>query len=210
MLMKKPLFAAVALSIVVATAAVAGNSVLRSPLRDSVLRSLPADVQKDIEKTRAACREYFDEQGIDASQTWFSDTAAEVHRVSSGNEGLGVFTVSGAQAVMVNNLELCGGQCLRSVNCSNRGSYGVAIYIRSGKGWRKALSTEAVGSVFVSTDDDEKFRALILSVFGGNKDCPTHDIPLRRDGKTYVYPAWKQACDAVVKWNGRKFTYKPL
>jgi hypothetical protein len=33
---------------------------------------------------------------------------------------------------------------------------------------------------------------------------------LVREGKeSYVVPAWKQSCDAIVKWDGTKFTYKP-
>lgn len=102
----------------------------------------------------------------------------------------------------------------------NRGSYTVAIYVRSRNAWRKALSTEVVGSVFLSTEGlketDNKFNALVLSVFGGNKDCPTRDV-LVRGGKeskenkeSYVFPAWKQSRDAVVKWDGTKFTYRPL
>ena len=52
---------------------------------------------------------------------------------------------------------------------------------------------------------------LVLSIFGGNKYCPTRDVPVREEGKeSYVFPAWKQSCDAVVKWDGTKFTYKPL
>jgi hypothetical protein len=115
------------------------------------------------------------------------------------------------QAVMINNLEICGGECLRGANCSNRGSYEVAIYVRSGHAWRKALSTEAVGRVFLSTDTNNKFTALVLSVFSGNKDCPTHDVLVREGKERYgVVPAWKQSCDAVVRWDGIKFTYKPL
>ena len=112
---------------------------------------------------------------------------------------------------MVSELELCGGQCLRGTNCSNqRGSYNIAIYVKSGNAWKEALSTAAVGNVFLSTDwlHDEKFKMLVLSVFGGNKYCPTHDVPMPEwQG---VFPAWKQSCDAVVKWDGKKFTYKPL
>jgi hypothetical protein len=169
-----------------------------------ILESLPAEIQKDIEAVRAACREHVGAD--DASQSWIDPFANGVFRVSSGDEGLTDFTVSGAQAVMVSNLELCGG----GANCSNRASYDIAIYIRSGKVWRKALSTEAVGTVFLSLDGLDgppKFKAMVLSVFSGNKDCPTHDVELE---KGVVLPAWKQSCDAIVKWNGTKFTYEPL
>jgi hypothetical protein len=181
-------------TLMIATALTTGafSSVAAQP-SSSVLQSLPAEVQKEIEDVRAGCR--------------------EVPTVSSGDDGLILFTVSGAQAVMVSDLELCGlSECDRRVICDNRGSYGVAIYVRSRNTWRKALSTEATGRVFLSTDFNDKFNALVLSIFSGNKDCPTRDIRLRyREGKeTYVLPAWKQSCDAIVKWNGTKFNYKPL
>jgi hypothetical protein len=67
-----------------------------------------------------------------------------VHSVSSEDEGLIQFTVSGARAVMVSDLELCG--------------------------W---------------------------------------PVPPRCQ-QTYVFPAWKQSCDAVVKWDGTKFIYRRL
>jgi hypothetical protein len=121
-------------TLMIATALMTGafSSVAAQP-SSSVLQSLPAEVQKEIEDVRAACRKYLDEMGIDASQTWGTPDANAIPAVSSGDEGLEVFTVSGAQAVMVNILELCGGQCLKGANCSNRGSYSVAIYLRSGK-----------------------------------------------------------------------------
>ena len=54
----------------------------------SVLRSLPAEAQKSIERVRESCP---------------SDTP-----VTSGDEGLMTFTVSGAQAVLVDELSFCG------------------------------------------------------------------------------------------------------
>jgi hypothetical protein len=180
----------------------------------SVLQSLPAEVQKQIEDVRAACREYLVAQDKDPNQSWMSSTANnnKVHSVSSGDDGLTRFTVSGAQAVMVSDLELCGGQCLRGANSSNRGTYSVTIYIRSKNAWRKALSTDVVGSVFLSTDwlNNNKFTAMVLSVPAGNKDCPTRDLLVREGRDSYVLPAWKQSCDAVVKWNGTKFIYRRL
>jgi hypothetical protein len=196
--MKKLLLAAVVLSIVVAAPATA---------EDSILKSLPDEVQKEIEDVRAGCREQL--MRLDGKEGR-ADLAWKVPGVSSGDEGLDVFTVSGSQAVMVDDLELCGGECVKWANCSNRGAYGVAIYIRSGKGWRKALSTEATGRVFLSTDMNDKFKALVVNVFSGNKDCPTRDVVVRKGRESYPFPAWKQSCAAVVKWNGTKFTFKPL
>ena len=172
------------------------------------LESLPAEVQKDIERVRAACREQLAYRKSES----FDPFAWGVPRVSSGDDGLSLSTVSGAQAVMVSDLELCGGGCFKAANCSNRGSYSIAIYVRFGNAWRKALSTEAVGDVFLSIDwlNNNRFNALVLSVFSGNKDCPTHDVVVREGEQSYVFPAWKQSCDAIVKWNGTKFTYEPL
>ncbi len=178
----------------------------------SVLQSLPAEIQTQIAHVRAACREYLVAQDKDPNQSWMSSTANTVHSVSSEDEGLIQFTVSGARAVMVSDLELCGGQCLRGANSSNRGAYSVTIYIRSKNAWRKALSTDVVGSVFLSTDwlNNNKFTAMVLSVPAGNKDCPTRDVSVREGRDTYVFPAWKQSCDAVVKWDGTKFIYRRL
>ena len=117
------------------------------------------------------------------------------------------------------HLELCGGQCIRGINCTNRGSYNVAIYVRSGNAWRKALSTEATGRVFLSTTDytvntdgtvisdgGEEFKALVLNVFLGSEECP---IEVRKVHWSKVVN-WKLPCTAVVGWNGTKFVYKPL
>ena len=162
----------------------------------SVLQALPAEVQKNIEEVRTACREYWNNIGADPSQPISPLEVAP--RVSSGDDGLILFTVSGTQAVMVSNLALCGGQCLKGAVCSTVGSYDINIYVRTGHAWRNALSTR-VGAAFLSTDKEThtKFNALVLSVSGAdNKHCHV--------------PFWKQYCDMVVKWYGQKFTYKPL
>src|SRR5262245_20530640 len=62
----------------------------------SLVGSLPAEVQKDIEDIRARCRVHL----VNADET----------RVSSGDDGLEVFTVSGVQAVMIDERELCDGE----------------------------------------------------------------------------------------------------
>ena len=175
------------------------SSVAAQP-SSSVLQSLPAEVQKQIEDVRAACREYLIDQNKDPNQSWMSSTAHRVESVSSGDDGLIQFTVSGALAVMVSDLELCGGQCLRGGggNCSNHGGYFITIYIRSKNAWREALSTNAVGGSLLSADwskDPAAFKAIVLSILGGNKGCPSRP---------------KQECHVIVKWDGTKFTYKPL
>jgi hypothetical protein len=161
-----------------------------------VLHSLPAEVQKNIEDTRAACREAMQYNGIDRSQS-ISPMAPEMRWVSSGGEGLIQFTVSGAQAVMVSNHELCGRQCIKGATCSTVGSYDINIYVRTGHAWRNALSTRAAGDVFLSTvGENNKLNALVLSVSGVDKNCHVQN--------------WKEFCDMVIKWDGKKFTYKPL
>ena len=98
-----------------------------------VLRSLPAEVQKNIEQVRSSCREYWTGRG-------FEITPYGPGWASSGDEGLISFTLSGAQAVMVSNLNLCAGQCLKGVTCSTVPFYEINIYVRTGQAWRNALS----------------------------------------------------------------------
>ena len=171
-----------------------------------------AEAQKQIEDVRAACREYLVAQDKDLNQSWMSPTANGVASVPSGDDGLETFHSLGAQAVMVSDLELCGGQCLRGANCSNRGSsrrhHLPALRESLEEG---PLDRRDRNRIFEHRLGEKNiFTALVLSVFGGNKDCPTRDIPLGEGKESYVFPAWKQSCAAVVKWNGTKFTYKPL
>ena len=76
----------------------------------SVLQSLPTEVQKNIEQVRTSCREYFAGMGVDPSQS----IPYVPPRVSSGDEGLNLFTLSGSQAVMVSDLHLCDDQISRA------------------------------------------------------------------------------------------------
>jgi hypothetical protein len=181
MIMKKLLLAAVALSIVVSAPATA---------EDSVLRSLPADVQKDIEETRARCQQAAD-------------------NVPSGDMGLVTFTVSGKQAVLVDQKLLCG-DCYKGYNCSNRGTRDVKVYVLFGNTWRMFLSDEAItGDIFVSyvpgkyRAEGQELNALVVDLYIGNKECPT-----RRAASSSAQSYEARSC--VVKWNGTKFTYKPL
>ena len=49
---------------------------------------------------------------------------------------------------------------------------------------------------------------MVLSVFSGNKDCPTRDV-LGGEGKeSYVFPAWKQSWAAVE--NAAKPLLQPM
>jgi hypothetical protein len=178
--MKRTLFAAVALAALMIAAR--GES-------SAVLRSLPTDVQKNIEDVRAACREI----GADTS-------------VTSGDEGLTTFTVSGAQAVLIDELNLCAnGQCIHGVNCATGFSHSVAIYVRYGNVWRRSFSVDATEPIFLSIEPyADKFRGLVLSVHGGGDlGCPVRN----KNDPT----AWKhEKCDFVVKWDGTRFTYRPL
>ena len=117
-----------------------------------ILRSLPSNVQKEIDKIRQSCRE------IDSST------------VAEGDEGLRTFTVSGAQAVLIDELNVCGSgfDCIHGVNCATGYTHDVAIYVRAGDVWRKAFSVAATEPIFLSIDPyTDKFRALVLSVHGG-------------------------------------------
>jgi hypothetical protein len=154
----------------------------------SILRSLPTEVQKDIERTRAGCRESNDRQFTSGL---------------TGDDGLRIFTVSGTQAVMVDELNFCGGECNHGVNCATGFTHNVDIYVRSGSTWTKAFSKYVTEPVFLSTEYG-KFKALVLKVPAWDKECPsTSSDPTE----------WKRrSCDFVVRWdNGSKrFTYRPL
>jgi hypothetical protein len=160
-----------------------------------VLQSLPAEVQKNIEQVRTSCRAYWNDRGIADS----SDVLPFL--VSSGDEGLISFTISGAQAVMVSNLNLCGGQCLKGVTCSTVPFYDISIYVRTGQAWRNILST-TTDKDFLSLDyggQAFKFKAMVLGISAASNDCPKH-----------LRGWWKRPCDVIVRWNGTKFTYEAL
>src|SRR5262245_35982022 len=95
----------------------------------TVLQTLPASVQKSINETRARC---------------------PAENVTSGDEGLSMFTVSGADAILIDELNLCTGGCMHGINCATGYSHTVNIYIRSGSGWKKAFSVFATEPIFLS------------------------------------------------------------
>jgi hypothetical protein len=157
----------------------------------SVLKSLPGNVQKGIEETRAACR------GI-----------GNDIKVTSGDEGLVTFTVGGKQAVLVDPTLLCAG-CYPGYSCSNRGTRDVEIYVREDS-WMKVLSNDNItGDIFVSTKPGayrpmgQELNALVVNLFVGNRECPT------RIAGSSSEQSW-EARSCVVRWNGTRFTYKPL
>ena len=156
----------------------------------SILRSLPAEVQKDIEETRTSCRSTDNE-------------------INSGDSGLIQFLLRSRKAVLVDNIELCGG-CYHGYNCTNRGTRFVRVYALFGHAWRMVLSNDNItGDIFVSNvpgryrPEGQQLNALVVNLFIGNKECPT-----RRAG-SMSEQSW-EARSCVVRWNGTKFTYKPL
>ena len=168
------------------------------PTREStkLLHSLPTNVQKDIEKTRAICR---------------SINPGDPSRITAGDEGLNSFTVDGKQAVMIDDMALCKG-CSPGYACSNRGTRSVKIYVLQGKTWTKALSEDAfTGEIFISHKPKSQtgsfgygeLNALVGDLFVGNKDCPTIDA-----GSTSAQSYEARTC--VIRWNRGKFVYKPL
>jgi hypothetical protein len=170
----KRLFLIAAAALAIATGADAAESLSPEP----ILRSLPPGTQKRIESVREGCRE--------------QEKYREQERpVTSGDEGLILFTVSGLKAIMVNYIALCdndGEQGIKWVNMATWGGYYVAIYVRRGGAW-KEFEYPVVGKVFLSIDAHDRFKALVLTI-KRDKLAPTHDV--------------------VVKWDGSKFTHKPL
>lgn len=79
----------------------------------ALLRSLPAKVQKDIEVMRTSCKASYDQE-------------ADQSKVTSGDQGLIEFTLGSKPAVMIDDIEICGG-CQKGVNCSNRGTRTVEV-----------------------------------------------------------------------------------
>jgi hypothetical protein len=160
--------------------------------RATILRRLPTAMQKEIEETRASCREQ-------------SDSNLEIY----DDSGLTDFTLSGgAYAVMVNDGEICGpGVCIKGANCHTGGNY-VNVYVRSGNSWRKVLSGR--WHPYISADwtkDPPALKSIIISLYGDDKNCPAREANLRAHGST----AWKHGqCDVIARWDGSRFTYKLL
>ena len=105
---------------------------------------------------------------------------------------------------MVDELNFCGGECIHGVNCATGFTHKVAIYVRSGNAWKRAISTFASGKVFLSTQyGTGKFKALVLRLFADDQNCPAR-------GSRASHIGARETCDAVVKWDGSKFTYNAL
>ena len=105
----------------------------------TILRSLPVEVQRHVEEVRVSCREYL--SNIDHGRA----------EIPSGDDGLERFMLSGALAVMVSDLKLCG-ECYKGANC-HTGGYEMAIYVRSGRTWKKAHEDGVrSGDIFLSLD----------------------------------------------------------
>ena len=159
----------------------------------TLLRSLPADVQKYIEETRATCRSSRGENGF----------------VPSGDDGLTQFTLGGRKAVLVDEVELCGG-CFHGISCDNRGERDVRVYALFKNAWKMVLSNMNItGDIFVSyvpgkyRPEGQELNALVVDLYVGNKECPT-----RTAGSSSAQSYEARTC--VIRWNGAKFTYKPL
>src|SRR5262249_20802503 len=151
---------------------------------------LPRSAQKSIEATRVECKEL--------------DESAQ----SSGDVGLVTFTLDGKQAVLIDPVLLCDG-CHPGLNCSNRGTRDVAIYVRRNNAWAKVLSEDGItGDIFVSTkpgaykEIGQELNALVVNLYRGNRECPT------REAATASAQSY-EARSCVLRWNGTRFTYKP-
>jgi len=117
-----------------------------------------------------------------------TSVGARSEKNTSGDAGLQTFTVSGAQAVLVDSLNFCGGQqtCFHGINCATGYTHSVTIDIRRGNAWKKSFSVDATEPVFLSVEpyvENPKFRALVLSVHAGDLGCPVRDKVIRRLGR---------------------------
>jgi hypothetical protein len=164
-----------------------------TPAEAPVLRSLPSDVQKEITRVRQSCRE------LGPATSDYTPP-----KVTKDDEGLITFTVSGAQAVLVDELNFCGGagECMHGINCATGFTHDVAISVRYRDMWRKSFSVDATEPIFLSIEPyTDKFRALVLSVHAGwDLGCPVRN--------KYDPTAWKrEKCDFVIKWDGTRFVH---
>jgi hypothetical protein len=163
----------------------------------SILRTLPLNVQNDIERVRQTCREY-------GSATSGYNLPKITDADNESDWGFRAFTVSGQPAALVDELGFCGLTCMHSINCATGFTHSVAIYVRYGNVWRKSFSVDATEPIFLSIEPyGTNFRALVLSVHAGwDLGCPVHSTS---------GDAWKrEKCDFVVKWDGTRFVHKLL
>ena len=172
-----------------ASPALAGPSAGAEPV--PALRLLPNQVQKEIEETRASCRE----QGVRADAIY-------------DDAGVTRFTLpGGTDAVMVNDGEVCGGERIKGANCAT-GGCAVVVYARARGAWRKVLAGR--NDPFVSADwtqDPPALRLLVVSLYGDAPECPVREANLRAHGST----AWKHGqCDVIARWDGTRFVYRML
>jgi hypothetical protein len=138
-----------------ASPALAGPSAGAEPV--PALRLLPNQVQKEIEETRASCREL----GVRADAIY-------------DDAGVTRFTLpGGTDAVMVNDGEVCGGERIKGANCAT-GGCAVVVYARVRGAWRKVLAGR--NDPFVSADwtrDPSALRLLVVSLYGDAPECPS-------------------------------------
>ena len=201
--MKKILMIATALT----TSAYTFSSVAAQP-SSSVLQSLPAEAQKDIEETRTACQQNVDGLvTMSRSPEWSGQI--NVTLVPPVDSALVTFTLGGRKAVLVDPILLCG-NCYHGINCTNRGTRDVRVYALFGNAWRMVLSNKYITrDIFVSNvpgkyrPEGQELNALVVNLFIGNQECPT------RRALDMSSQSW-EARSCVVRWNGTKFTYKPL
>jgi hypothetical protein len=144
---------------------------------------------------------------IEEMRTSCKDIRSEKSEVTlSGDEGLIRFTLGSKPAVMIDDIMICG-ECYHGVSCTNRGTRNVEIYMLSGRTWTKVLSEEYfTGDIFVSVkpgQNTQELNALVGYLYIGKKDCPTREAP---DASSQS----REARTCVVRWQGNKFTYKPL
>jgi uncharacterized protein YraI len=154
----------------------------------TILSSLPADVQEEIKSMRDACREN-------------SSRTLDIY----DDSGLMSFSLpGGAKGIMVDDGEVCGGERIKGGNCTT-GGCAVNVYVKFGNVWRKAISGR--NEAFLSMDESDRFKALVISLYGDDRNCPRRAANIRAHGST----AWKHGqCDVIVRWSGSGFTYRLL
>jgi hypothetical protein len=170
--------------------AAAFAAVLATAANAEMLQTLPKQVQKEINETRAACRD----MGM-RDDAIYDDV------------GLTSFILlGGINAVIVDNGEICGGERMKGANCATGGCV-VMVYVRARGSWKKVLTAR---NHFISADwtkEQTELRLMVVSLYGDAPECPVRAANLRAYGPT----AWKHGmCDVVARWDGNKFVYTML
>ena len=100
---------------------------------------------------------------------------------TKGDEGLRKFIFNGTPVLFVDTY------------CGTGDAHAVEIYFRKDPA-HALFSTWAQGPIHLNIDRHGNFESINLRVWAGKHGCPESGVP-------------RAACDSIVQWNGKAFTY---